>query len=137
MSPTEPTPVTNTELRKFGLIMAVFIALLFGLLLPWLFGAETWPRWPWILAAGFAIPALLYPPVLHYPFKGWMAFGRIAGAINSRIVLGLLFFAIFLPIGFVMRLFGYDPLFRRLNADSDSYRVVSRQRDPKHFERPF
>ncbi|MBP2675902.1 MAG: hypothetical protein H6Q84_2742, partial [Deltaproteobacteria bacterium] len=53
-----------TELRHFGLLMAAVIAVLFGLLLPWLLDRAL-PSWPWLLAAAFAIPALLWPAALR------------------------------------------------------------------------
>lgn len=132
-----PAAPSSSDLRKFGFIMAVFLILLFGLLIPWLFDAEEWPRIPFYLAAAFALPAIVYPPILHYPYKAWMAFGRVMGWINSRLILGILFFLIFLPFGIVMRTFGWDPMFRKLDPNAKTYRVLTKPRDRDHFERPY
>ena len=53
-------------LRQFGLQMALVIPMLFGLLLPWLFG-WFWPLWPWMVAAGFLLLALVYALPNLYP----------------------------------------------------------------------
>ena len=45
------------------------------------------------------------------PFnKLWMSFGFVLGMIVSPIVMGLIFYIIFTPIGILMRLFGRDEL---------------------------
>ena len=52
-----------------------------------------------------------------------MQLGLILGWFNSRIILGLVFILIVLPIAFFMRIFGYDPL--RLNDKKvKSYREI-------------
>ena len=42
--------------------------------------------------------------------KLWMSFGLFLGMIISPMVMGLIFFIIFTPIGILMRLFGRDEL---------------------------
>ena len=39
-----------------------------------------------------------------------MALGLALGWINSRIILGLVFFLVLQPIAFLMKFVGYDPL---------------------------
>ena len=53
---------------------------------------------------------LTSPRLLYYPYKFWMKLGLILGWINSRIILGLVFMIILLPVAFIMRIFAYDPL---------------------------
>ncbi len=65
-----------------------------------------------------------------------MKFGHVMGFINTRILLGLVFYLILTPLGVLMRLFGWDPMQRRLGQNT-SYRVPSRDKDQRHFERPF
>ena len=43
-----------------------------------------------------------------------MKLGLTLGWINSRIILGLVFIIVLLPISVVMRLIGYDPLRTKL-----------------------
>ena len=39
-----------------------------------------------------------------------MKLGYILGWINNKIILGLVFIIVLIPIGFIMKVFGYDPL---------------------------
>jgi hypothetical protein len=66
-----------------------------------------------------------------------MRLGHALGAVSSRVVLTLLFFAIFLPAGLAMRLLGRDPLRRRFDADAESYLQASEPRDASHMDNPF
>lgn len=131
-----PTPAPDRKaLRSFGLTTAAIVAVLFGLLLPWLL-SHHWPRWPWIVAGVLAGLGVVMPAALGPVYRVWMKFGHIMGAINTRLILGLLFYVVFTPIGLVMRLFRWDPM-RRRAQEGDSYRVASHARSPQHMERPF
>ena len=55
--------------------------------------------------------------------KLWMQFGFLLGMIVSPIVLGIIFFGLFTPIGIVMRLFGRDEL-RLKFKKKQSYWIV-------------
>jgi len=127
--------LTPQQLRHFGLTMAVIVAVLFGLLLPWIL-SHAWPLWPWIVAGVLGGLGLAYPAALAPFYRLWMKFGHVMGLINSRILLGLFFYLLITPVGLLMRLFGWDPM-RCKAGRADSYRVVSQAKDQRHFERPF
>ena len=124
------------ELRKFGLIFASGLVLIFGLFFPWLLEKPS-PSWPWIAAAGFAGCALVLPQVLKPVFIAWMKFGHVLGWINTRIILGVVFFLIFAPTALLIRLFGKDPMHRQLDATTSTYRVKSEKPPRERMERPF
>lgn len=127
---------SNTEMRKFGITMAAVIACLFGLLLPWLF-AYDFPVWPWGVAVVFLLPAIAAPHWLSPVHTTWMRIGHALGWINSRIVLGLMFYTVFLFAAVLMKLLGKDPMARKFDTTLDSYRVASQTRTPDHLEKPF
>ena len=127
---------SRTELRRFGLTTGAIVIALFGLLLPWLFG-KSLPLWPWIIAAALALPALAVPQALGPVYHGWLKFGHVLGWINTRLILGILFFIVVTPISAFMRLLGHDPMRKRLETDKSTYRVDATKRNPDHFERPF
>ena len=83
--------------------------------------------------AGFALPA--FTRRFHVL---WMKLAAMLGYVNSRVLLGLIFYGVFTPYGFVSRLFGRDPL-RRRGARRDGYwneRKNTRQ-TREQFERLF
>ena len=77
------------------------------------------------LASIFAVFALTKPEFLLPLNKLWMRFGLLLGMIVSPVILGLLFFIIFTPVGFLMRLSGRDEL--RLKARNASSHWKERQ----------
>lgn len=124
------------ELRQFGWMFAGAIALVFGLVIPWLWNM-AWPRWPWLLAAVFAVWATLRPTGLRIVYRVWMKLAHVLGWINTRLILALVFYGVIAPIGILMRLFGYDPLLRRWESARKSYRKDSANPPPDHMERPY
>ena len=46
-----------------------------------------------------------------------MALGHALGWVNSRLILGLVFFIVLQPIAYIMRLTGYDPLRTRQKGE--------------------
>ena len=114
------------ELRRFGVTVAIPLALLAGLgvwrghsVLPMVLGALA------ILLAGLALMA---PRLLSPVHTVWMAGAQALGWFNTRILLGVVYFVVMTPTGIVMRLLGRDPLDRRLH-DRSSY-WVARTRPP-------
>lgn len=133
---TAPETVDKKDLRNFGLIMAGMIALFFGLLLPWIW-ALPWPLWPWIAAVGFALLAGVAPLLLKPVYLVWMKIGHVLGWINTRIILGVFFFAVLLPVGVLMRMLRGDPMARALDRQAETYRINSQAKPAGDLERPF
>jgi len=128
--------VTKKELRQFGIMMGSFLVLFFGLLIPWIWGI-AFPAWPWIAAAVFIGTALVIPIVLKPIYVVWMKLSHVLGWINTKILLSIVFYLIFLPIGILMRLFGKDPMHRKLEKNVTTYRIKSKQPSVDHLEKPF
>ena len=126
----------RAELRKFGLISGAIVAVLFGVILPWLVEYQ-WPIWPWIVTGILWVWALAMPGTLFLVYKPWLKFGHIAGWVNTRIILGLMFYLIFFPAGIIMRVFGNDPMARKLDSSVKSYRIASEPIEKDHIERPY
>ena len=131
--------VTNSDLRKFGFIMGGMFALIFGLIFPWIGDRtkDTWPIWPFIVMAVFWAVAVVAPQILRPVNEIWIKVGNVLGFINSRIILGVMFFAMIFPIGMLLKLFGKDSMNRKLNKNADTYRIVTKQRNKEHLEKPF
>lgn len=135
----EIAEVTTADLRKFGFIMGTMFVLLFGLFFPWIFDRtkDNWPIWPFIVLAVFWILALVAPQVLKPVNAIWLKIGNVLGWINSRIILGIMFFALIFPIGLLLKLFGKDSMNRKLSSTAKSYRINTKQRNKEHLEKPF
>ena len=80
------------------------------------------PRW-WalVIAAAFAIVALIRPQVLHHLNRAWLAFGKLLHRIVSPIVMSALFFLCVTPTAWIMRMRGKDLLSLKRRPDLKSY----------------
>lgn len=137
MLSSEIPTLDRLGLRNFGLTTGAIVIVLFGLLVPWIFSYSL-PLWPWILALVLAALAVTVPMTLNPVYKVWMKFGLVLGFINTRIILFLLFYVIFFPTGLIMKVIRFDPMARKLARGKEgSYRVVSKERNKDHFERPY
>ncbi len=73
--------------------------------------------------------------------KAWQAWKRIArkiGKVQTIILLTILYFILFAPVGAMMRLFGWDPLetrFSRLQATSNWKPVKNGEPDLRSLRR--
>ena len=117
-----PSP-SRRQLREFGLLIGLVFPVLLGWLLPALHGHgfRLWTLW---IALPALVLGLLTPRLLAKPYQGWMALGHALGWVNGHIILGAVFVLVLQPIALVMRLAGHDPLRRKRQANSCSYREV-------------
>lgn len=75
--------------------------------------------------------ALIRPRWLFLPTKGWLVFGDLLHRIMSPILVALLFFLVFTPFGFLVRLFHTDFLGIKLDHKRSSYWVERNPPGPK------
>jgi hypothetical protein len=123
-------------LRSFGLTTGAIVAVLFGLLLPWLFG-RAFPLWPWVVFAVLAAWALLAPRSLRLVYRYWMKLGLLLSRVTTPIVLGVVFFLVVAPMGLIRRVFGHDAMARVLDDAVPSYRTKSRAKGSYKLENPY
>jgi hypothetical protein len=84
---------------------------------------------PWLLALA-ALTALVTMIRAHWlaPFnRAWMKLAELLHRVVSPVVLGVIYFGVFTPVGLVMRAFGRDAMCRRFEPTRPSYWVP---RDP-------
>ena len=125
-------------LRQFGLMLGGVLALIFGLLLPWIRKWEHLPDLQWIGAGAVVIAwSLIAPGSMNGLYRGWMRIAMAIGNVINAIVLAIVFFIVITPMGIVMRMVGRDPMHRTLDKSVASYRVISKVAARNHVERPF
>jgi len=130
-------PPSRQELRKFSIGLVVVTAVV-GSIWIWrdhdtvakvFFGITAWSA-----VAALIAPGLIRP--LHW-LLGKVGFAL--GWFNTRLILVLIFYLIFTPIGLILRLFGKDLLYRKIDRSAKSYWVDRKPEpfDPKRYERQF
>jgi O-antigen/teichoic acid export membrane protein len=130
-----PNEITSKQLRSFGFTVGGIFALI--ALWPIVVRAED-PRWWAMVVAGcLLVPAVVFPKSLVWVYQGWMAIGHVLGWINTRIILGMIFYVIVTPIGMIRRWLGKDPMGRQLRPDLDSYRIIRKPRPASHLTKQY
>ena len=110
------TPATLPESalpsdRKFGWTFAALFVLVGALSHPWLIA----------LGALFAVVTVTRAELLAPLKRAWMRLGELLNRVVSPVVMAVIFFAVFTPVGLVMRAFGRDALSLRYEPKADSY----------------
>jgi saxitoxin biosynthesis operon SxtJ-like protein len=123
--------------REFGLIVGgIFLLLSAWWIYRGKFHSISQVTLP--LGAVLVLLGLVFPRALVIPNKAWMALAEVLSFVSTRVILAFVYFVIVTPIGFVKRLFGWDPLNRRAPKSESYWRPYSnRQRDPRHYEKMF
>ncbi|HKQ75615.1 MAG TPA: SxtJ family membrane protein [Blastocatellia bacterium] len=123
--------------REFGLLVGM-MAILIG---SWrLYRGHLGAVATFLLGAGSAlvILGLIFPRALVLPNRWWMALAKTLSLITTPIILGIIFFLLFMPIGMIKKLFGWDPLRRRAPSAVSYWGAYNaRQKDPNHFEKMY
>ena len=93
----------------------------------WIFG---------VLAAvllGFALTA---PSFLAVPSRLWWRLAHVLGWLNSRLLLSAVFVFLLTPVGVLMRVGGWDPLWLKRRARTSGW-VPYPARNTKHYDRMY
>ncbi len=91
--------------------------------------AGCWSVWKdgngfllWLpLAVVFATVTLFSPDSLTQVNRAWMKFAELLNRIVSPVVLAVMFYGVFTPAGYLMRLSGKDPMRRKYEPGAPSY----------------
>lgn len=108
----------RTELKKFGMTMGVAFFVI--ALLLFIKHKNINPVVA-LISAVFFMAGIILPRALKPVYLVWMKFAHILGWINTRIILCVIFYLIFVPMGVLIRLFGVDLLDRKISKDKKSY----------------
>jgi hypothetical protein len=111
-------PEIGSSDRAFGLTFAGVLVLV-----------ALWPLWrgasvrPWALAVagGFLVVALARPALLAPLNRAWIRLGLALQQIVNPIVMGIIFYGVFTPMGVVMRWAGRDALRLRRDPRAATY----------------
>lgn len=110
--------------RSFGTMFVVVFGLWGGY--SWWRGGAVYP-WAFALSALTLVVTLARPMWLTPANRAWMLLAQLLNRIVSPIVLGVIFYGIFTPTAWAMRLGGRDVMKRRFEPAARSYWV---ERDP-------
>ncbi len=127
-----------SALKSFAITMAIAFPVVFSLLLPWLFSAEM-PIWPFAVSIVLGILYLVVPHLLYYPYVGWMVIASILGWLNTKLLLGIIFYLLITPIGVMMKALGKLQYKHRVHKPSNWVTRDDKQsqKQKARLEEPF
>ncbi|MBD3233525.1 MAG: hypothetical protein GF315_07345 [candidate division Zixibacteria bacterium] len=136
MEPNEIRKADTATLRKFGLVMAIPLAII-GAVLLWKENGAAMHLF--ILAGLFAVLGLLLPRLLKPVYIVWMTFAFYMGMVMTYVLLTLFFFIALTPVSLVMQLIGKDLLKRKFPGNEDSYWVPAEEYpdDIERYSKPY
>jgi len=124
---------TKKDLQNFAFIWSAIFT--FVTLIPLLTRAE-FRLWSIMLALLFLIIGIVKPFLLEKFYKIWTKFGELIGGFVSKIMLFVLFYIVFTPIAFLLRLSGKDMLNKKIDKNQSSY-WIERERQPESMKNQF
>lgn len=130
-----PNPDSRT-LRQFGFLCVVFFGVLSGLQY-FRSGNVTAALILGGLAVIGGVLGGIRPVWLKPVFQGWMLAVFPIGWLVSHILLGLLFFGVFFPLGVVLRSTGHDPLRLKKPPGNSYWQSRSPQTDSGRYLRQY
>ena len=132
------TEASPKELAWFGVLLLAAAGVA-GVMAWRATGELTASRYIWIGGALVALVYYLVPPLRRPFFLGWMYATYPIGWVISHVLLAIIYFGVLTPIGFVMRVFGYDPMARGRHPAGGSYWTERERRgvDPSRYFRQF
>jgi hypothetical protein len=122
--------------RTFGLIFAVIFLLI--ALFP-LLGDNGVRNWAFIVSTLFAAASIFMPSLLTPLNKLFVKFGELMHKITNPLLMGLVFFIAVVPTAIFARIFGKDPMRRKIDASANSYWIEREQHKitPESFDQQF
>ncbi len=133
MTPSAHATMPGTE-RSFGVSVGGVLCVLAAAL----FWRGRPVRAEIIGAIGSALVVLgaVAPSLLKGPRVWWWRVARTVGDFNARVLLTVMFVAVFVPLGVIWRLTGKDPLGRRKGSPGWMPYPI-RYRDRRHYLRLY
>ena len=124
------------ELRFFALGLALILVIAFWWFVPWL-RARPQPLWPLVTAWVLVIMAWVWPPSILPIHRAFLPLARVLAFINTWVLLGGVFFAILLPLGWVLRRLGKLQYVTGFDPAAASYRVPVAADHETRLKDPF
>ena len=121
-------------LRKFGMTMGIAFLAISGLF--FFRQKNLGVVYSLIASCVFLVTGLALPILLKPVYIIWMRLALVLGWINTRIILVILFYLFFTPVGLFMRLFRIDLLERR-NKNKTYWKKKNMEFNPLNYERRF
>ena len=115
----------------FTVILAVIGSVIWykgGSVHPYFYGASAF----------FAFFAAAAPMALLPLYRLWVKFAMKLAWLNTRLLLGIIFYFLITPIGLAVRIFSHDPMDRKFDKSAATYwRKKEHETGLERYEKPY
>ncbi len=127
---------TQTMLRKFGILLTIFLSL-WAIVSLWKEGTAYSSLFP--LALITFIISLLFPKAFKVIYLPWMSLATVIGWVVTRVILTILYYLIITPFAVIAKILGKDVLEEKIEPEKDSYWVIRTKKtiEKKELEHQF
>jgi len=133
--------IVLAKISSFKPVLNVWILLVHGLIgyLKFMTGYSLLSAFLLALAVFVFLVTLKDVEILGPVYRRWMKVAHFVGNVISSLVLALMFYLVFAPVGIVLRLIGKDLLNRTIEKEKDSYWIRKEKEafDPKRYQQQF
>lgn len=120
--------IANSPERSFGKTFAVFFLIVAAIST---YKTEKLAIALLAVSLVFLAFGLIAPNFLKYPNKIWMKFGELLHKITTPFILGLMFFGVFLPFGFLLRTFNFLAIQLKFDPKAQTYWKTKEKAGPE------
>ena len=130
-------PATKKQLRTFGIALSILLAII-GLI-NFLKGNVTHYQWLWSAAILVFLITIIVPIVIKPVYRAAIFFAHVLGWINTRLILGIIYYLMFTPISLVFKIIKKDLLDRKFDNQAKTYwntnfqKIVNKEQYLKQF----
>ena len=107
--------------RSFGIVFTA----VFSIIALWPVISGGAPRFVLLgVALVFLAVTLVKPKAWTIPNRLWFKLGMLLGMVVAPLAMMLVYFVVVCPMGLALRVFGKDPLRRKIDRQADTYWIV-------------
>ena len=113
------------DFRQFGITVGIAFGLLGGLLL---WRGNDLALYSFIISGILILFGAVVPRALKYPYRVWMSFALILGAVMTRVIMSIVFFLVVTPIGIVLQWTRKGTHWKGFDTEASSYWIPREKR---------
>lgn len=92
--------------------------------------------WSLSIATLFILITIIRPSILKIFYNTWLKVGDFIGGIISKVIMFILYFMLFTPISFILKILGKDLLRKKVNKNKPTYWII-RDIQPESMKNQF
>jgi hypothetical protein len=125
--------IKKSDIVIFGIIWSfIFFAIGFYPLI----NTEYMRLWAIYIGVLFVLISVVRPLALKKFYGVWVKIGEFIGSIISKVIMFILYFALFTPVSLILKILGKDLLSKKIDKNKSTY-WIDRTSQPQSMKNQF